>query len=206
MARINIEQLRKTVLEDTNGKLTKAAFERATEIFEESKLQLIEEFDNHPVTVEIENGPESDNISDTINDPNESEDGKGNLYSFIGFEEGTGEEEINNLKQTLQEDIIIKNTPQKTSIGKIKWQFGVFVPSNDEFEKITPMPFGTGRSWLSGIERGISGIARYIYRHGIEASRSTSGIQTKKNYRSSASFVPTKYLLNMLNAFRKSFK
>ena len=45
--------------------------------FEIIKNQMIQEFLNHPVTVEISNGVNSPNISKTLS--------YGNLYSFIGF-------------------------------------------------------------------------------------------------------------------------
>ena len=52
---------------------------RVKEQFEERKTQLIENFENHPVTQEISN-PNSTNISNTLG-------GYGNLYGFLGFEE-----------------------------------------------------------------------------------------------------------------------
>jgi hypothetical protein len=49
--------------------------------FNKIKNELIQEFLNHPVTQEIKAGPNTTNISGTLN-------GKGNLFSFIGFYEG----------------------------------------------------------------------------------------------------------------------
>ena len=49
------------------------------EQFEENKLQLIENFQDHPVTQEISN-PNSSNISNTLG-------GYGNLYGFLGLED-----------------------------------------------------------------------------------------------------------------------
>ena len=49
--------------------------------FEKIKQQILNEFDNHPVTREINDGISASNISGTL-------DGITNLYSFIGFNEG----------------------------------------------------------------------------------------------------------------------
>ncbi len=50
--------------------------------FEKIKQKYIEEFNNHPITQEIKGGISANNISGTLN-------GITNLYSFIGFDEGT---------------------------------------------------------------------------------------------------------------------
>ena len=47
--------------------------------FEREKAKLITEFARHPVTVEIEGGVGAANTSNTLG-------GRGNLFSFIGFE------------------------------------------------------------------------------------------------------------------------
>ena len=46
---------------------------------EEAKSNFIEQFEEHPITKEIQDGPEASNSSGTLN-------GQGNLFSFIGFE------------------------------------------------------------------------------------------------------------------------
>ena len=49
--------------------------------FNKIKTAMIREFLNHPVTEEIKNGPDSPNLSGTLN-------GYGNLFSYIGFYDG----------------------------------------------------------------------------------------------------------------------
>ena len=55
--------------------------------FEKIKREMILEFMNHPVTREILGGPNASNESGTL-------DGYGNLFSFIGFNEGEDPIEI----------------------------------------------------------------------------------------------------------------
>ena len=58
-----------------------AAFLRAKAKYSAAKIIFLREFLNHPVSKEISEGPEGANISGTLG-------GYGNLFSFIGFEEG----------------------------------------------------------------------------------------------------------------------
>lgn len=207
MPRINIAQFRKEILQDNDGKLNRAALALANERFDEAHEELLAEFNSDDITREIEAGPESENISGTIDDPNTEE--TGNLYSFIGFEGNEGFDQITELREQLEDHVVLKNLQQKTMDGSIiKFQFGVFVPPEGELIRLTPMPWGDGSSWLKGMERGISGIAYYIYRSiGIAKSRSGTAVQSKGQnpYRKDASFRPKEYLLTMLNKFVKSF-
>ena len=64
---------------------------------------------------------------------------------------------------------------------------------------MTPLPFENGRSWLYGIESGISGFGAYMYKK-WKTSRSGHGIQVDKKLRS-GSFRNTQYFSNMLLKF-----
>ena len=61
---------------------TSAFQDKAEDIVKDSYLEnkdkFMEDFDNHPVTQEIEGGPSAKNTSNTLN-------GIGNLFSYIGF-------------------------------------------------------------------------------------------------------------------------
>ena len=50
-------------------------------VVNEVHRKLMSEFENHPVTQEIEAGPGTSNISGTLN-------GYGDLFSYIGFDAG----------------------------------------------------------------------------------------------------------------------
>jgi hypothetical protein len=60
------------------------AYQRAYREFEKIKKQALKEFNEHPVTQELEEGIGASNISKTL--PGTKDDA--NLFSFIGFAEG----------------------------------------------------------------------------------------------------------------------
>jgi hypothetical protein len=155
--------------------------------FEQMKKNMIEEFMNHPVTQEIMDGPNASNISGTLG-------GKGNLFSFIGFEEGSNP--IEPIKALLEGSTIvdIKGIPG----GR---QFQLNIPSAKDIFAVTPMPWATGRSWAKGIESGISGLGYYLLRK-TQASRSGAAIQTSVNIRSSR-FKNTPYISALINKYTK---
>lgn len=178
-----------------NPKMVKLIKEQVYEIVEQyvekNKQQMLNEFDSHPVTKEIENGPEASNISNTL-------DGQGNLFSYIGFDENSNPTEV--VREMLN-DTRLENKPKISSSGlNIKINFPVIGPRMNEIEAVTPMPFEGGRSWVRGIEKGISGFSYYIFRKFIQSSRSGTGVQTEGQIRT-GSFKPTSYLKNILSKF-----
>ena len=126
----------------------------------------------------------SDNLKDfTVSN---TLDGKGNLYSFIGFYAWD---------QPVQDvvDAIDKNTRIQSKNSK-DWffNFEFLTPSLEELGSYTPLPFEGGNSWLKGIEKGISGFSNYVYGLLFPTSRSGRGIQSENQIRR-ASYKPTKY-------------
>jgi hypothetical protein len=162
------------------------------EYVEKSKDEMVNEFLNHPVTKEIDNGPEASNISSTLG-------GEGNLFSYIGFEEGS--EPTDSVKEILENSVKVTNRPAVSVSGKnIKISFPVSGPTMGEIESETPMPFEGGKSWVSGVEKGISGFSYYIFRKFIQNSRSSTGIQSDSPVRV-GSFKPSPYLSAILKRF-----
>lgn len=161
----------------------------------DAKQVAMQELNSHPVTQEIDSGPDGYNQSGTLN-------GYGNLFSYIGFDEGS--DPIAPIRALLHKAVNIKSVParQRNMISN----FIVELPSKEDFFNATPMPWADGRSWAEGIERGISGLGQYL--HGTSLSnnsRSGSGVQTKNNLRSGR-FKNTKYLSNILNNLRKAIE
>ena len=66
------------------------------------------------------------------------------------------------------------------------------------------MPWESGRSWVNGIERGISGFSFYLFKK-FKGSRSGTGLQSKSEV-NSLSFKPTKYLSKIIDNFTKNIK
>ena len=68
------------------------------------------------------------------------------------------------------------------------------------------MPWATGRSWARGIERGISGLGKYLVKDTrVARSRSGTAIQTKSKVRN-GKFSNTSYLSMLLNNYYKDIK
>jgi hypothetical protein len=162
------------------------------EYVEKSQDEMVSEFLNHPVTKEIDNGPEASNISSTLG-------GQGNLFSYIGFEEGS--EPTESVKEILENSVKVSTRPEISVNGKnIKINFPVSGPTISEIESETPMPFEGGKSWVSGVEKGISGFSYYVFRKFIKNSRSSTGIQAEPQVRT-GSFKPSPYLSVILKKF-----
>jgi len=161
--------------------------------FEKIKREIIEEFNNHPVTIEMEMGITAENISGTLS-------GITNLYSFIGFREG--EKPVEPIRELLEKSTYrIIRLP---GIAKAKFSFDT--PTAKEIFKETPMPpeWSVGRSWAKGIETGISGIGYYLRTE--RGSRSGFGIQAKNKTRRGIRFKNIKYISYLINKFEKELK
>lgn len=187
MKRVNINFKRAV---NENKKFQKQAEKNIQSKFLESKEAFFNNFNEHPITQEINRGPSSTNISNTLN-------GVGNLFSFIGFY--NNENPIRDLKSALEKNFLIKKKKIKDTI-----QYVINYPSLDKIKTETPMPWENGRSWVASIERGISGFSNYMYKKFAE-SRSGQGIQIKNKIRRN-SYRPTRYMSDLINRFIKDMR
>ena len=155
--------------------------------FKKIKNELIDEFKTHPVTVEIEAGPQARNTSGTLG-------GNGNLFSFIGFNEGDKPTKVIYSKLesiTLGSTIIMRNGSSRTT---------VIYPTADDIFNVTPMPWAEGRSWAKGIESGISGLGLYLNKKDV--GRSGAGIQ-RQSKSLGGKFRNTQYISKMIKDFER---
>jgi len=152
--------------------------------------QMIAEFLSHPITQEIMAGPDAPNISGTLG-------GRGNLFSFIGFEEG--DDPVQPILKALQSSEIVFDKITATGIYS-----RAFIPTADEIFSITPMPWAEGRSWAHGIESGISGLGWYISKRGL--GRSGGGIQSSQQTLGNVKFKNVQYISALLNKYTKIIK
>ena len=163
------------------------SFRRA---FQSKKNQMIAEFMNHPVTLELQGGIEAKNISGTLS-------GITNLYSFIGFAEG--DKPIEPILRQLEST----NFSMVRAAGN-KLEFRVNLPKAKDIFDVTPMPWASGRSWAKGIETGISGLGYYLKKE--SNSRSGLGVQsTSRRVRNNAKFKNTSYISTILKRYEKEF-
>ena len=159
--------------------------------FNKIKNEFINEFMNHPITQEIQGGISAANLSNTLG-------GITNLYSFIGFDEGT--DPIKPIEELLKKSnyrILFNNRSVEATV--------IFdIPTAAQIFEITPMPWASGRSWARGIETGISGLGYYIKK--AKNSRSGLGVQSNQQVRSGVMFRNSKYISDLINRFNKELK
>lgn len=142
-----------------------------------AKSELISEFENHPVTQEIQNGASANNSSGTLG-------GYGNLFSFIGFDSSSSP--ISAWVSFLNRKIALsksKPSGQRTTKNGFELSFSVNSINENEMVSNAGMPWEGGRSWITAIERGISGFSYFITK---KLGRSGGGVQSDKQLRSSS--------------------
>ncbi len=193
MAKFNYKEMYKSVATSEIGQ--KRVNTVARREFEAKKREMIEAFDAHPVTKEIEAGPGTANLSNTLG-------GEGDLFSFLGFDSEA--EPTEPLREVLQNEVVLTNsTSVEAKTDKVTYKFSVRIPT-ESIKKATPMEWEKGLSWAEGIERGVSGFSNFL-RGFFGTSRSGGGIQTENQVRAT-SFKPRTYLTEILADFLKSFK
>jgi hypothetical protein len=197
MARIkklNIKQLLKKRL--TNSKsLQNLAYGAAIKKSERLKKELVEEFDQHPVTKELEQG--TSGTSSLLG-------GRGNLFGFLGFNEGQNPIQI--LRTQIKSSIKITNPKgrvKKLTDTSFIYSFDISVPSDSQVYKVTPLQWST-KSWVKGVEKGITNYANTLFRPS-KNSRSGIAIQSERKI-GFIKFRPTPYITDMLSQLRKELK
>lgn len=161
-------------------------------IVNNAQEKMVEEFNQHPITREINSGPDANNSSGTLG-------GYGNLFSFLGFYYSS--DPTAPIYEILKKKISVSSVRNGEN-GK----FIVYLnnaPNKEEIFKATPFTWLSGRSWVDGIEKGVSGLGRYIYSEANFNSRSESGIQIKGKA-ANGTFKNSSYISTILNNFRKN--
>lgn len=159
----------------------------------------LKEFDNHPVTKELKQGPSGINVSGTLG-------GTGNLFSFIGFY--SGDRPTDEVREKLKSYLDVVGVQRKIrgNKGVSSYRYSLTFPTISSFDSVSQMPWESGNSWVRGVENGISGFSNYMYlNYGegkLERSRSGTAVQTKKNVNVGI-FRPTKYITEILDNYRK---
>ncbi len=177
-----------------------AAFKRAASIAVKKAAAkenaiFTSELYSHKVTQEIEGGPKAGNISGTLGGVGAN----ANLFTFIGFEEGSNP--MRPVKTILQQGSFVAAVrPVASATFKTPTvAVSLVVPSLESIQDATPSPWEPGRSWLIGIEEGISGFGHYMYKK-FERGRSGFGLQSKHKIRNS-SYRPVPYFIDMYTRY-----
>tara|TARA_R100000808_G_scaffold12887_1_gene31794 strand:+ start:6830 stop:7423 length:594 start_codon:yes stop_codon:yes gene_type:complete len=175
-----------------NRKVRQAARAKAQERFNKAKAKAVASFKSHPVTKEIQAGPTSSNSTNTLR-------GYGNLFSYIGFP--VGADPIGPVVSMMENVFKLGKRAKKISVAQrnIKFSYAVTYPDMTDFESVSSMPW-EGGSWISGIEKGISGYSNYMYKKS-NVSRSGSAFQAPKRIRS-GSFKAMDYVSQIIKEFQ----
>ena len=176
-------------------KFKRVASLEAQRAVNEQREEFINEFESHKVTQEIMSGPNAENISGTLGGMGV----KANLFTFIGFEEGYNP--IRPIKTILQSSMYVTSVRERIlgSSGNALVAVNVSLPALKRIQEATPMPWEPGKSWLMGIEDGISGFGYYMYKK-FEKGRSKFGLQSEHKVRNS-SFRTVSYFGSMYDKF-----
>ena len=161
---------------------SKAAQKKVINNLRRAKRVMLEEFDSHPVTKEISQGSKGINLTKTLG-------GYGNLFSFIGFNENSNP--VEKVRNFLGYWPRIKGK----RVSGNKHYYIISIPDVADFGVVASMPWEMGRSWVEGVETGISGFGYYmanVFGKDIK-SRSGSAIQIDNRIRSEH-YRPTPYL------------
>lgn len=190
---INFRSIYEKTQKQAENKLRNAAVSAINQKVMIAQGEMIRAFESHPVTMEIDGGVDSSNVSGTLG-------GYGNLFSFIGFE--SGQLPTQGLRDLLNERFqVVSRGLLKRGTKLADYRFEILVPSVLAMELETPMPWLDGESWASGIEDGISGVGQFLS-IAATVSRSGGGIQVKADMGRSFSTQP--YLSKILDAFLKA--
>lgn len=185
----NIKQFEIEMSKGSNRRVMEAAiFPLVQEILLAEMEVLKENFESHPVTREIDAGPNAHNISGTLN-------GTGNLFTFIGFERGS--KPLDAIRAELNKDPVLVSV--KYNRGRVSGTFRG--PSKNDLFKVTPLPWATD-SWARRIEKGLAGFGQYLLKGGA-GSRSGGAIQVNNKVRTGR-FKNRSYISRMLSDFYKS--
>ena len=128
MGAVNTRLLRMQIAQRGGEKIASRANAAIREKFNDKKDILLKEFDEHPITQELEGGPEYAGPSVV-----QTEHG-GNLYGFLGFDEGERPTEV--VREILEKQIKLDTSKKRTitveSSGRILVEIPVSIPTLQE--------------------------------------------------------------------------
>lgn len=118
------------------------------------------------------------------------------MFTFIGFDQGG--DPITPLRSLLARSIKI------TSMRKQRGRLGLIIkftmPSEEQIAAVTPSPWST-ESWVTAVEKGMSGLGRYLYSKQtgrFSSSRSGQAIEASIDVRGAGSSSPVEYVSKVL--------
>ena len=181
MAIVNMRGLRQELARKYSAKFSRRMQKKIVSDVEHAKKQMLAEFDAHEVSKDIAAGPGASTLS-----------GGGNLFSLIGFDSGA--KPVDRLRMLLLKSVSVK--VGGISRGEVSFSIVIDIPSKEEIDAVCPLPWAGGRSWVDEVERGVSGLGRYLVKKS-PSSRSGAAIQVESTVRQS-SMGGTPYMTEIL--------
>lgn len=203
MARINLVQLRKELDAQEARIIAPKMKEVLNEKFKEEKANLLKEFDQHPVTQELNAGPNAESSFITTKSG-------GNLYSFLGFVQGI--EPAKDLRRNLEIGISKGQVrKQVSSKNKIIYTLETRIPTIEELKRRGELLKWTTRSFIDIIEKGVNNFRRYLFDDSGRLSpysRSGPAIQIKHDIKQGrpAQVKPIPYISKLIEDFKKNLR
>lgn len=189
---INRWGLKKELAQKGGGFLKGRLEKSANEAVNKATGKMLAEFEAHRVTREIEGGSGAQNISSTLG-------GYGNLFSYIGFDQG--DLPIPPIRNILENSVSLVRVKQ---VGHtLKFEIIIQVPDKKDIHDASPLPWAAARSWVAGIEHGLSGLGQYLVKSGV--GRSGGGVQVKGSIRSGG-FRNKSYISGIIQGLHVNLK
>ena len=189
---VNAKELLKELTVDNDRAMGRTIRNFIAPKLQQKQDRLVKNFKTDKITVELNAGPTASNSSGILG-------GYGNLFSFIGFDAGTDPTDV--IEKIFEQKFRFR-VRRINKTGKYKITF--FIPSIEEIYGLTPLPWASGSSWVSGIEKGMSNVGSFLYSsRGFGQSRAGTGIQAK-NKSSGVTFRNTPYITRLLNNFKRT--
>jgi hypothetical protein len=186
--------------------LVKEARELMEVEFDTKKEQVMEEFDGHAVTKELQGGETAFSSIPALAGVG------GNLFSFLGFYRG--EKPAEELRDYLDKSITLSpHRGRGKSVGnKLIYTAKTSFPTLDEVDRVMgqklPLDW-VSRSFTNLIAKGAPGLPNYLFRENPrfkspDPSRSSTAIQTKSTLRG-GSFGGVKYVSEIIGTLKRLF-
>ncbi len=173
--------------------------------FDSKKEQMMEAFEQHPVTQELEEGPTAFSRFESLRNAG------GNLFSMLGFFESQSPAQA--VREVLDENTVLGSTKKGVLKGKkLIFSTPVKFPTVEEVDKkVAENENGkldwTNRPFTDLISQGISGLPNYLFDltkdWSYPPSRSGTAIQTKGKPLRGGSVGKIPYVSDILGVFKR---
>jgi hypothetical protein len=210
MAGVNYRQLRLEIDRQAETAIYSKIKPLIKQEFDSKKEAMLRDFEQHPVTEALKAGAANPEVDDGLVNTAHG----GNLFSLLGFEEGTDPTVA--VREVLTDDVKLNlsQTKRQVKTDVIEFRTPVRIPNLETVhEKVGQKQrlAWTSRGFTQLIERGIPWFSSYLFdnrRRFGDASRSSTAIEAKNQKTGGlvkvrdGSFGPIRYVSDILARFK----